>query len=134
MNMKLSFIISLLVSQLIFLAAFSCSNDDEPVSCDDRKTYLNEQREQIRAFAETSICSDDFECRYIGFGVKACGGPAGYLIYTTSIDTLELTNMVNDFNNQQEIYNQECGGISTCDIPAPPIDFDCVDNKCIPIY
>jgi hypothetical protein len=132
--MKISFIISLIISQIIFLAAFSCSDDDEPISCADRETFLNEQRDQIRAFAETSICSDDFECRYIAFGVKACGGPAGYLIYTTSIDTLELTNWVNNFNIQQEMYNQECGGVSTCNVPQPPIGFDCVDNTCIPIY
>jgi hypothetical protein len=132
--MKISFIISLIISQIIFLAAFSCSDDDEPISCTDRETFLNEQRDQIRAFAETSICSDDFECRYIAFGVKACGGPAGYLIYTTSIDTLELTNWVNNFNIQQEMYNQECGGVSTCNVPQPPIGFDCVDNTCIPIY
>jgi hypothetical protein len=132
--MKISFIISLIISQIIFLAAFSCSDDDKPVSCADRETYINELGNNILAFAETSICSDDFECRYIGFGVKACGGPAGYLIYTTSIDTLELAIMVNDFNNQQEMYNQECGGVSTCDVPQPPIGFDCVDNTCIPIY
>ncbi|PWI29921.1 hypothetical protein DI383_09210 [Flavobacteriaceae bacterium LYZ1037] len=133
--MKISFIISLIISQLIFLAAFSCSDDDEPTSCKDRKLFLNEQRNQIRAFAETSICSDDFECRFIAFGSKPCGGPWEFLIYTTSIDTLELTNWVTDFNTLEATFNQEgCSGMSTCDTPQPPIGFNCVDNTCIPIY
>ncbi|TYA52301.1 hypothetical protein [Formosa maritima] len=133
--MKISFIISLFISQLIFLAAFSCTDDDEPMSCEEREAYINEQRDLIRAFAETSICSEDFECRYIAFGNKPCGGPWEFLIYTTSIDTLELTYWVNDFNLQETTYNQDgCGGMSTCDTPVPPIGFDCIDNKCIPIY
>ena len=133
--MKTSFIISLIISQMLFLAAFSCSDDDKPVSCADQKLFIAEQREQIRAFAETSICSDDFECRFIAFGSKPCGGPWEFLIYTTSIDTLELTNWVADFNTLETSFNQEgCGGMSTCDIPSPPIGFDCVDNICIPIY
>ncbi|GGG35754.1 hypothetical protein [Bizionia arctica] len=133
--MKFYFTFLLIVSQVIFLAVFGCSENDEPVSCNDRQIFLAEQRDQIRAFAETSICSDDFECRYIGFGSKPCGGPWEYLIYSTTIDTLELTNWVNDFNNMEEIYNQEgCGGMSPCNIPPSPIDFECQDNKCIPIY
>ncbi len=133
--MKSPFLISLFVSQLIFIASFGCSNDDDSLSCEERETILNEQRNYIRALAEASICSEDFECRYIAFGNKPCGGPWEYLIYTTSIDTLELTNLVTDFNNIEKTFNQNgCGGMSTCDVPQPPIGFNCVDNTCIPIF
>src|SRR5690554_6853216 len=132
--MKSPFLISLFVSQLIFIASFGCSNDDESLSCEERETILNEQRNYIRALAEASICSEDFECRYIAFGNKPCGGPWEYLIYTTSIDTLEFENLVSNFNILEAKYNQECGAISDCMMVMPPSGLECENNKCIPIY
>lgn len=133
--MKLSFITNLIISQFIFLAILGCSDsDDKSSSCTNRQMQLNELRENIRAFAETSICNDDFECRFIAFGSKPCGGAWEYLIYTTSIDTLELTDMVNNFNSMEATYNMECGAISDCLAVMPPTGFDCQNNICIPIY
>lgn len=131
----MKFLISLIITPFIFLTAFNCTDlDDKYNSCENRQTYLNGQREEIRAFAASSICNDNFECRYIAFGSKPCGGAWEYLIYTTSIDTLELTNLVNGFNTMEATYNEECGAISDCMAFMPPTGFDCVDNTCIPIY
>ena len=132
--MKFSIIIGIITIQLVFLANTNCSGKDKTMSCTDRLTYLNELRDQIRAFAETSICNDNFECGYIAFGSKPCGGAWEYLIYTTSIDTLELTNKVTNFNALEASYNEECGAISDCMAVMPPTDFECKNNTCFPKY
>ena len=102
--MKLSFTIHLIAIQLIFLTALNCSDSDlKSTPCTDKQAHLNELRENIRDFAATSVCDDNFECRYIAFGSKPCGGPWDYLIYTTSIDTLKLMDKVKKFNNLEAL-------------------------------
>ncbi|HLV14489.1 MAG TPA: hypothetical protein VKY41_04865 [Xanthomarina sp.] len=133
--MKLSFITSLIVSQLVFLSISNCSNaDDKQNTCTEKQALLNEKRARIRSFAEASICNETYECRFIAFGNKPCGGPWEYLVYTTSIDTLEFENLVSNFNILEAKYNQECGAISDCMMVMPPSGLECENNKCIPIY
>ncbi|MEO8934747.1 MAG: hypothetical protein ABI295_10615 [Xanthomarina sp.] len=133
--MKLSLIICLIISQVFFIATISCSeNDDKPDTCAKKQTHLNQLRKNIEDLAQTSICNADSECRYVAFGIKPCGGPWEYLIYTTSIDTLELKNLVIEYNNLEAKFNQECDAISDCMMVMPPTSFNCTNNSCIPIY
>ena len=108
--------------------------DDDPVTCEYLFQDLEHFKITIEEYASASICSDEFECRYIAFGSKACGGPWSYLIYTTSIDTLELQNLVADYNERENNYNITCGAISDCSVPSPPAGFTCEDNQCIPVF
>ncbi len=84
--------------------------------------------------ASSSVCSDVFECRYIPFGSKACGGPCPYLVYSTSIDTLELQTLVTNYNERENNYNSTRGAVSNCSVPIPPTKFTCEDNQCIPVF
>ncbi|MCX7548980.1 hypothetical protein OS188_13575 [Xanthomarina sp. F1114] len=132
--MKFPIIISIFISQLFFLAATNCSDTDKNVSCNDRLTNLDTQRDQIRSLAETSICNDNYECRYIAFGRKPCGRAWEYLVYSTSIDTLKLENWVTNFNSMEATYNKECDAISDCMAVLAPTGFECKNNSCFPIY
>ena len=80
------------------------------------------------------MCGDEFECRYIAFGAKPCGGPWEYLIYTTSIDTEELELLVTEFNAQEANYNETCGAISDCAVALEPTGFTCEDNQCVAVF
>ena len=55
---------------------------------------------------DTSVCGEEYECRYIGVGSKPCGGPWEFLFYTTSIDTLELQSLVAAYNALEADYNE----------------------------
>src|SRR5690554_7117069 len=91
--MKLSFITSLIVSQLVFLSISNCSNaDDKQNTCTEKQALLNEKRARIRSFAEASICNETYECRFIAFGNKPCGGPWEYLVYTTDRKSTRLNS------------------------------------------
>ncbi len=123
-----------LTSLFILFTAMQCDKDDISVNCEDIQLDLLEFKSSIEELANTSICSDEFECRYIAFGSKPCGGPWEFLIYTTSIDTLTLTSLVMEYNQLEANYNFNCGAVSDCSTPQPPISFGCENNQCIPLY
>ncbi len=121
-------------SLFLLLTAMQCDKDEITTSCEDTEMELQAFKSNIEALANTSICSEEFECRYIAFGSKPCGGPWEFLIYTTSIDTLTLTSLVAEYNQLEANYNLNCNIVSDCSTPQPPIGFDCVESQCIPVY
>ncbi|MEP5256138.1 MAG: hypothetical protein ABJQ39_13835 [Winogradskyella arenosi] len=119
---------------LLLVTAYTDNDHDDDINCTSLLQDLVEQKAFIESYASSAICSDEFECRYLPFGSKPCGGPWSYLIYTTSIDTLELENLVNTYNAKEAEYNLNCGAISDCSVAIPPIGFNCEDQECIPIF
>lgn len=132
--MKKSIITLGLMSLFISLTAMQCDDDDVSASCENSVENLLALKANIENLASASVCGDDFECRYIAFGSKPCGGPWEYLIYTTSIDTLELTTLVNEYNQLEADYNVNCDAVSDCMAAIPPTGFECVNNQCVPIF
>ena len=122
------------MSLFILLTAMQCEKDELLVDCESVQSELVTFKSNIVAMTSESICSDEFECRFIAFGSKPCGGPWEFLTYTTSIDTVALTSLVADYNQLEANYNINCGAVSDCSAPQPPIGFDCENNQCIPIY
>jgi hypothetical protein len=118
----------------LFIVACTIDDDDNIVTCEPMFQDLQDLRIAIEDYASSSVCNDEFECRYIAFGSKPCGGPWSYLVYTTSIDTLELQSLVTDYNQRENSYNNNCGEVSDCLAPTPPTGFTCEDNKCIPVF
>ena len=111
--------------------------DDTPfvnVSCEKQLESLAELKLEIENLVSTSECNENSECRAIAFGSKPCGGPWSYLVNTTSIDTLELKRLVDRYNLNEDICNNECDAISDCSFANPPIGFECENNICIPIF
>lgn len=133
--MKKTLLVFGFMSLFILFTAMQCEKDDDNViSCEDRLQDLTILKANINQIASASICSEEFECRYIAFGSKPCGGPWEYLIYSTSIDTANLRSLVETYNMLETAYNSNCNAISDCSAPQPPIDFGCENNECIPIY
>lgn len=123
------------MSLFVLTTAMQCDDDDlSTYDCEGNTAYLAELKSSIESMASASICSEEFECRYVAFGSKPCGGPWEYLIYTTSIDTLALTSLVMEYNQFEAHYNINCNPISDCSTPIPPIGFECENNQCIPIF
>lgn len=132
--MKKTISILCFMSLFMLITATQCDDDDYIYDCESSSLYLTELKSTIESMAEASICSEEFECRYIAFGSKPCGGPWEYLIYTTSIDTLALSSLVMEYNQLEANYNLNCEAVSDCSVPTPPTGFDCENNQCIPIY
>lgn len=122
------------VSFCCFIILFSCNSDDDAQTYEEELAELNILKTQIEDFASSSICNDAFECQYIAFGSKPCGGPSTFLIFSTSIDTDQLESMVANYNQLKAEFNVRWGLISDCSVPLPPSGFECENNTCIPVY
>lgn len=132
--MKKTILLLGFMSMFMLITAMQCDEDDSPAPCQQTLQTLTEYKASIQSLAATSVCNDNFECRYIAFGSKPCGGPWEFLVYSTSIDTLQLMTFVTDYNQLEANYNLICNAVSDCSTPQPPTSFSCENNLCIPIF
>ena len=95
----------------------------------------NAQRlEALRRMIEQEIgipaANEAIQCKLIPFGSKPCGGPWGYLVYSTlKTDESRLKQLVSDFNQLQKKMNEEGKILSDCAIaPEPQLEF--ADGVC----
>lgn len=94
---------------------------------------LDNQLKDIRNFVNEGKCSQTGECKYIAVGSKACGGPMGYIVYSTNVNVDVLKKMVDKYTADQRTYNIQNNVISDCSLANPPEKVDCVDGSCIEI-
>lgn len=61
------------------------------------------------------------QCRLIPIGDKPCGGPWGYLVYSTEeSDVATIESLVEKYNKLDRIRNEKEGRMSTCDVATEP--------------
>lgn len=126
---------TLLLTFCLALMAFQCKNDDNTAdSQDNAQAQLTSLKSEIEFLAQTSVCNDANTCKFIGLGSKPCGGPWGYLIYSTSIDTEKLEQLVKNYNKKEKDFNTKWGIISDCAIANPPSNLKCENNICVAEY
>ena len=84
--------------------------------------------EGLRRMIEQEIgipsANEPTQCKLIPFGSKPCGGPWGYLVYSTlKTDETRLKQLVSEFNQLQKKMNKESKLMSDCAVapePNPP--------------
>ena len=121
--MKVFAILFLLVGSVA-----SCQSKDEAQHV--TLQYLKLQFETIQELVNESNCSESSQCSYIAYGTKACGGPQGYLVFSSEIDTEKLKDLVEKYTLAEDTYNMQNGIMSDCSIPSPPENIKCSDGKC----
>ena len=61
------------------------------------------------------------QCKAIPIGDKPCGGPCGYLVYSSQeSNEATLQSLVEKYNELDRIRNEEEGRMSTCDFATEP--------------
>ena len=83
----------------------SCANDDTGESKAAYEIQLQEQLEAITNLSSSGNCHEDTDCDYLAYGSKACGGPKGYVVFSTAIDVDLLKEMIEDYTKLEEEYN-----------------------------
>ena len=113
----------------ISLVIILCACEDG--SNEERDVARLEQMEKVILEMISDIsCQDLTDCEFIGFGVKPCGGPWRYLIYsTTNVDNILLSEKVKDYNEYNEKLNNRYGWVSDCSFAEPPV-LGCIDGEC----
>lgn len=129
--MKISTFKYFLIPLCLLMLSTQCDENSEPLSKEEQLISL---KTEIENLANTSICDGIFECKFIAFGSKSCGGPKSYLMYSTSIDTEQLESLVETYNQNETQYNTENGIFSDCSIVIPPTSVNCENNTCVPVY
>lgn len=118
---------------LPFLFLFiNCSNDEN--TKEDDRLKLDRLAAEINNLADNSVCNENFECSYIAFGRKPCGGPWGYIVFSSSINTQLLLKKIEEYNQLEDDYNVKWDAISDCMFVTPPNSLMCENGKCIAIY
>ncbi len=117
---------------LIFTTSFA-GCDEVNSNQELTRLELEKQLKEIYAFIDNRACSPDSECSFMPFGSKACGGPQGYLLFSSETDVPALHKMVEKHRKAEAAYNQQNSIISDCSIQLPPEKLACKDGKCVQI-
>ncbi len=98
---------------------FSCSDNNESTQEQDQQ-YLIELHNKIQDLASSVTCTDASEWTFTGVGVKPCGGPIGYIAYSTSIDIDIFLEQLEELIIAQREYYRKWGIVSDCGLPPYP--------------
>nr|WP_143404095.1 hypothetical protein [Gaetbulibacter sp. 4G1] len=102
------------------------------------KRELTEQEKDHRALMDlydeiynlsiSVSCDNANDWTFIAFGAKACGGPQGYIAYSSQIDTDNFLKKVNVYTQEEKEYNIKWEINSTCDLPKQPKNVECISG------
>ncbi|MDG1730106.1 MAG: hypothetical protein P8K68_00050 [Algibacter sp.] len=132
--MKSSLSKFILIPVCLLLFSTQCEEDIPPITQENEQQELSVLKAEIENLARASICGDTFECKFIAFGSKPCGGPWGYLVYSTSIDTEALKKKVDTYNSKEASFNTRWDIVSDCAVANPPVSVNCENNACVAVY
>lgn len=86
--------------------------------------------EKIRAEVGDAVCAGPQDCRSIAIGAKPCGGPDGYLAWSTKrSDGQRLRSLVEQYAAARKEENQRAGANSTCVFETNP-GVSCLNARC----
>ena len=76
---------------------------------------------EIKALIGDAPCDNASQCRTIAVGFKACGGPGGYLAWSTkNVDEAVLKDLVQRQIAAEQAESQRAGMISDCRLVTDP--------------
>ena len=125
---------SILVSLSLILFSTQCDDDINSPNQEDEQQELTVLKTEIEDLANASVCNETSECKSIAFGSKPCGGPWSYLVYSTSIDTGKLENLVETYNDKEAAFNTKWGIASDCALAQQPTGVNCENNTCVAVF
>lgn len=92
---------------------------------------LEQMEQDLRVFIAAAPCSDSTDCAVVAVGAKPCGGPWGYLVYSTaSVDSTELGRKARAYTDFNRLLNERWGYVSDCAVQPVPQP-SCVDGRCV---
>jgi len=115
---------------LLFMVISCVENDNQ----NDDLAALQAMFEEIQTLASSVACTDATEWTFVSYGSKACGGPQGYIAYSTQIDVANFLSLIEEYSTAEREYNIRWGIVSTCDLPDIPAGVSCQNGDAVLIY
>ncbi len=125
--MKLFFVL------LSFLVIY-CDDSGDISPQESEKEVIDNLKVEIKNLANESVCSGEFICYSVGIGAKPCGGFWEYIVYSSSIDVVNLMTKIEAMNELEKQYNQKYTVQSDCYVAAAPKSLTCEDGKCKAVF
>jgi len=119
-----------LIILLLFIGTAGSCQDSEDIQEISRRD-LDLKFEEISNLVTSKNCYETSQCSYLAYGSKACGGPQGYLVFSSEVDLENLKELVENYTAAEATYNKQNGIMSDCSIVSPPQTIGCVDGNCI---
>ena len=117
---------------LLLLISFSCQEDR--LSQEQEEQQLESLFDEIQEMANSKDCENASNWTYTAYGEKACGGPVGYIAYSTLIDTASFLDKVDEHRTAQQGFNEKWGIGSDCSVPEEPNDVICDEGDPAFVY
>jgi hypothetical protein len=105
---------------VLSLGGLACATDTVPVAGTEAKTAAA-LFVPVKALIGDAACDHPSQCRAVGVGAKACGGPSGYLAWSVkNTDQKALLAAVQAHAAAEKAENQASGLISDCQMKPEP--------------
>ena len=124
---------SILIVLLFSMFITSCNRDDD-LSREQEAQKLSEMFSEIENLALSVACENSAEWTFTNYGSKACGGPVGFMAYSVNIDVEFFLELVEEYREKQQAFNEKWGIVSDCSVPPQPIGVICQDGSAILEY
>lgn len=108
------------LSLILLVACVACSaspnlRDTAPAGSSDALPT------QMRALVGAAPCTETAQCKTVALGARPCGGPEGYLAYSTAhTDAGRLQALAARFAEQRRAEAAKSGELSTCQFMPDP--------------
>jgi hypothetical protein len=113
-NYFLILLVSLLITSCSELTPFPDKGDPDQMNLEEIAVYINN-------YVGNAEADHSNQCQTVPIGAKPCGGPWGHLVFSTKTASKDvLSNLVERYNDLDEIRNKEEGRASTCDYATKP--------------
>ena len=116
----------LFVSFLCVNCSNSDSNQNSNVITQD---MLDAKKAESMILINNAACTG--ACNYIAFGSKPCGGPKEYLLFSSTVNLVQLQDLVAEYNEMEHQFNIQTNAVSDCALVLPPNTIECVDGSCM---
>lgn len=90
--------------------------------------------DEIQNSAYNISCTDSNQWKFVAYGSKACGGPQGFIPYSTQIDTTLFLQKIAAYTEAEKKYNLKWSIVSTCDVVKSPTAVICKNGFPYLIY
>ena len=80
---------------------------------------------EIQNLANSVSCTNTSNWLFTQYGAKACGGPQGFMAYSSQIDTDAFLQKIEIYTQAEKDFNIKWGIVSDCSIPNAPTSVVC---------
>ncbi|MFY7910233.1 MAG: hypothetical protein ACOVO2_11795 [Emticicia sp.] len=136
----------LLLAFILTGSAMSCTSENINTDCTPTSTIndkaskeednavLAKLFKEIEDLSKSKTCDNAGQWLFTPIGAKACGGPSGYIAYSSQIDTACFLKKVEHYTAQSKMYNIKHSIGSDCSITASPKSVSCENGKPVLVY